>query len=259
MKRMMFLLGLAVALLSGCKKPEAKPVVVFAAAGTAPAMKEIAALFEKETGARVRFNFANAGVLAKQLGSGAAADLFFSANEKWMDFAADKGVIRPETRVDLLSNRLVVVEPRMNTNRRDFRLRERMQSYRRVAVGDPVTPVGIYTEQALSKCGCWACVASKACRGDTVQKVLNFVALGEADAGVVFQSVAVCSADKVDLVGVIPAELHKPIRFPVAACSGVTADGLKFLAFLKSAPAGEIFEKFGWNVIGRGEAANEPV
>lgn len=250
MKKWAVLAGL---FLMGCTRPTGKPVTVFAAAGTASAMREIAGLFEAQTGTHVVFNFANAGVLAKQLASGASADVFFSANEKWMNFAADKEVIAAETRENLLSNHLVVVVPKGRAVRVDFTKPCAGRFDGRLAVGDSVTPVGLYAEQALSQLGWWKPLESHLCVGDTVQKVLNYVALNEADAGVVFQSVAICSADKVDIVGVIPSELHTSVRFPVAACAGASADGLAFLSFLKSEPAKHTFEKFGWRVINQKE------
>jgi molybdate transport system substrate-binding protein len=253
MKKWTVLLGLMAAVLAGCKQAAVAPVVVFAAAGTAPAMKEMAAQFEKETGVPVVFNLANAGVLAKQLAEGAPADLFFSANEKWMDFAADKNVIQPETRRVLLTDQMVVIVPKGHAVAQDFTQPCSGPFVGRFAMGDGVTPLGIYAEQALSKLGWWDVLKPHMCIGDTVQKVLNYVALNEADAGIVFHSVASCSAAKVDEVGVIPASLHKPIRFPAAACVGASDSGLAFLEFMKSAKGSAIFEKFGWTVFAETE------
>lgn len=240
-------MSLALLLLLGCTK-HTRPVMVFAAAGTAPAMKAIAGLFEKQTGYHVVFNFANAGVLAKQLGTGVPADLFFSANDKWMDFAVDKAVIRPETRTVLLTNRMVIVVPKGKSVEVDFTQPCDGSVFNgRFACGDLVTPLGIYARQALSQLGWWEPLQSHLCVGDTVQMALNYVAMNEADAGVVFQSVARCSADKVDVVGEIPLTLHQPIRFPVAACKNASAEGLAFLEFLKSEQATVVFEEYGWN------------
>lgn len=238
-----------------------EPVRVFAAAGTAPAMKEIAAEFTKKTGTRVVFNFANAGVLARQITSGAPFDLFFSANEKWMDVVADAAAIDPETRTVLLENELVIIVPHGKSASPEFAglLKNigvqappafnawNCQKFTgRFATGDLSTPLGIYAKQAFEKLGWWEPLQGHLCAGDTVNKALNYVALGEADAGVVFRSVAMCAADRVDIVAEIPAELHRPIRFPIAAATDAGPEALRFLKALQQGAAFRSFIKFGW-------------
>jgi molybdate transport system substrate-binding protein len=238
----------------------AEPLRIFAAAGTAPAMKEIAAGFSKETGIPVVFNFANAGVLARQINAGAPFDLFFSANEKWMD--AVGSLIEESSRVDLLSDRLVLIVPAecriLNREPQseevkplqisEFFIRYSAVPNGRFATGDQSTPLGIYARQAFEQLGWWGPLQGHLCAGDTVNKVLNYVALGEADAGVVFRSVASCAADRVDIVAAIPAELHSPIRFPIAAAADARYEALQFLEAVQQESAQCIFRKYGWSL-----------
>lgn len=250
-------------LLSALFVQAAEPLRIFAAAGTAPAMKEIAAEFTEATGVPVAFNFANAGTLARQILSGAPFDIFFSANEKWMNTVCSW--IDESSRVDLLCGDLVLIVPSgkrpseyrvLNNEQRTVEVEDLQNSKfpvqysavpnARFAIGDPSTPLGIYAKEAFEKLGWWEPLQPCFCVGDTVTKVLNYVALGEADAGVVFRSVAVCAADRVDMVAAIPAELHSPIRFPIAAGRNRSPEAQQFLAAAQSAGARRIFKKYGW-------------
>jgi molybdate transport system substrate-binding protein len=214
---------------------------IFAAAGTAPAMKDIARAYTLETGIPVTFNFANAGTLARQISAGAKFDLFFSANEKWMDYVERKGLIDPTTRITLLENEMVIVVPKGHST--DFDLSA--PDVDRFAIGDQSTPIGIYAKQAFTQLGCWNSLQPHLCVGDTVNKVLNYVALGEADAGVVFRSVAHCASNRVDIACTVPARLHGPIRFPIAAAKS-SPDRIAFIYYLQSQTAQKTFKKYGW-------------
>jgi len=88
-----------------------QPVTVVAAASLQDALTSIAKKFTDKTGVPVRFSFGSSAALARQIDEGAAADLLASADVDWMDWAAARNLIKPQTRVDLLSNRLVVVAP----------------------------------------------------------------------------------------------------------------------------------------------------
>jgi molybdate transport system substrate-binding protein len=251
MKRLITLLILT--LLAACgKTPQeqaATPLFVYAAAGTAPAMKEIAALFTRQSGTDVVFNFANAGMLAKQIEQDGTAHIFFSANEKWMDYIADKGKIVPHTRKILLTDELVIIVQKGKKRSVDFTQPAANQFFEgHFAVGDQSTPLGIYARQALSTLGWWDRLQNHLCVGDTVNKALNYVVLDEADVGVVFHSVASCTTGQVDIVAIIPSHLHDPIRFPIAACTTPHPQAEAFLAFTETPEACTIFKKYGWNL-----------
>ena len=96
---------------------QAATLTVLAASSTTDAMDEAAELFTKWTGHTVRFSFGSSGALARQIQSGAPADLFLSANQKWMDALAAGGLMDESSRVDLLRNRLVLIVPTGETAR----------------------------------------------------------------------------------------------------------------------------------------------
>src|SRR3712207_4483113 len=91
---------------------QAKDVVVFAAASLKNALDEAGAAWERESGRKAVMSYAASNVLARQIEAGAPADLFFSADLDWMDYAAGKGLIRPDTRANLLGNALVLIAPK---------------------------------------------------------------------------------------------------------------------------------------------------
>jgi len=246
----MTVLFMAGMLTVSCKKEiEETPLMIYAAAGTAPAMKEIGAAFTEQTGVPVVFNFANAGSLARQIDEGGDAHIFFSANEKWMDYVEEKGKTVPSTRQILLQDTMVIIVPKGKGLNVDFTKPKGDQEFTgKFSIGDQSTPLGIYAKQAFTKLGWWKPLQSHLCVGDVISKVLNYVVLDEADAGIVFRSVAISSGGKVKIIGDIPTDLHKPIRFPIAACTRRHPYTDDFLQFVKGPEAEISFKKYGWTL-----------
>ncbi|WP_442756462.1 molybdate ABC transporter substrate-binding protein [Methylocystis sp. JAN1] len=230
----------------------AATVTVFAAASLKNALDAAAAAFKTKTGIELKISYAGSMALAKQIESGAPADVFFSADEASMDYLAGKGLIKPDTRVDLLGNALVVVAPR--TAKLD-KLAFTKDAFTaaigagKVATGDPASvPVGKYAKAALEKLDLWATVEPHFAFTDNVRAALMFVVREEAPLGVVYLTDAK-SEPKVKIVASFPASSHPPIVYPIAATSTATGDGAaRLLAFLKSEPAKAIFVEQGFVV-----------
>ena len=131
-------------------------ITVFAAASLTNAMQDIATQYKKEKGVDVVSSFASSSTLARQIEAGAPADLFISADQKWMDYAVDKKAIDTATRQTLLGNSLVVVAPKAS-EQKDFIIDSKtnwtsLLNGGRLAVGDPEhVPAGIYAKEALTK------------------------------------------------------------------------------------------------------------
>jgi molybdate transport system substrate-binding protein len=135
-------------------------LTVFAAASLTDAMKDITAQWTQAGHQPLRMSFGSSSTLARQIAEGAPANLFASVDKKWMDFLADKTLIVPETRKDLLGNDLVLVvpadKPKHVTIGPGFDIATVLGPSGRLATGDPKhVPVGIYAEQALRKLGLW--------------------------------------------------------------------------------------------------------
>jgi len=228
-------------------------VIVFAAASTTDALTEIGKLFvEQKTGEFVP-SFASSSTLAKQIENGAPANILVSANEKWMDYLQEKKLIAPDSRFDLLGNRMVLIAP-IDSKIDKVAIEsgfnfDALLGDGRLAMGDPDhVPAGTYAKQALEKLEVWQSVADKVARTKDVRAALALVERGEAPLGVVYATDAAMT-DRVKVVGVFPEDSHPPIVYPVALVAGQeTPIAKKFMDLLKSAEAKTIFEKFGFTV-----------
>src|SRR5262249_33434562 len=124
----------------------AKDVLVFAAASLKNALDDAMAAYGKETGTKVTASYAASSTLAKQIESGAPADLFISADLDWMNYVRQRNLIKPDTQVTLLGNRLVLIAPADSTAKIDiapgFALATLLGDGR-LAMGDPASvPAG---------------------------------------------------------------------------------------------------------------------
>ncbi len=230
---------------------EAEKVTVFAAASTTNAITDIAGLFEAQGFGRATLSFASSSTLAKQIEKGAPAEVYLSANLKWMDYLADKGAIVSSSRFDLLSNRIVLIAPAMSALDKvlvnaDLNLTG-LLGEGRLAMGDPDhVPAGMYGKKALEKLGLWNKAKDKAARAKDVRAALVLVERGEAPLGQVYATDAAISK-KVKIVGVFPEESHPPIVYPVALVRETKA-AQRFLDFLRTPAARDVFRKYGFGV-----------
>jgi molybdate transport system substrate-binding protein len=236
--------------LAGCSsKP--RGVVVFAAASTEEALTQIARDFEAKQGTHVECSFAASSALARQIGGGAGADVFVSADENWADYLSDKHLV--VRRRDLLGNRLVVVTPADRPLKLAALADVAGDEVKHLAVGNEPVPAGRYTREALRKAGVWDKVKGRLREGGDVRAVLALVARGEAEAGVVYATDAAAS-DRVKVALPVPEELHAPIRYPVVLLGrGDSQAARAFYDFLGGAKAQEVFRKAGFQVVGENE------
>ena len=232
---------------------EAQKLTVFAAASTTNAITDIAKLFEKSHSVVVRLSFASSSTLAKQIEKGARADIFLSANPKWMDYLAERGAITAASRTDLLGNRIVLIAPQDSSLGHltvDSSLNlAKLLGEGRLAMGDPDhVPAGIYGKQAFEKLGLWDSVKDKVARAKDVRAALVLVERGEAPLGQVYATDAAIS-DKVKIVGMFPADSHPPITYPVALAADSQSDAAgEFIKFLQGPEGKAVFEKYGFSV-----------
>jgi molybdate transport system substrate-binding protein len=241
--------------VSLCAAPAAKAddILVFAAASLKNALDEAAALYQQQGGDKVKVSYAASSALAKQLESGAPADIFISADLGWMDYAQQRHLIKPETRKNLLGNRLVLVAPASSEVtveiKPDFPLAALLKGGR-LAMADPdAVPAGKYGKAALEKLGVWSSVEAKVARAENVRAALFFVSRQESPLGIVYQTDA--AADKgVKIVASFPEDTHPPVVYPIAlTAAGKDAGAARFLGFLESPAAKPIFEKQGFTVL----------
>jgi molybdate transport system substrate-binding protein len=231
---------------------DAHAATLFAAASLKPALDELAAQGALGRPAP-RLVYAASSALARQIEQGAPADVFASADRDCMDYSAQKKLIKEDTRVNLLGNRLVLIAPKDSNIDRvtispGFDL-AKLVGGGRIATGEVNSvPVGKYAKSALEKLGLWPSVEKKLAGADNVRAALALVARGEAVLGIVYETDAKIEPG-VKVVGVFPPDSHPPIVYPVAATATAKSDADAYLAFLRSGSAKTIFEQYGFTVL----------
>ena len=213
---------------------------VFAAASLMDAFHELGGMLEsRQPGLRVRFNFAGSQQLAIQLEQGAVADVFASADARWMAYAADRGLLRGEAQV-FARNRLVVIIPSTNPARIQ-RLQDLSRSGVKLVLGADAVPVGRYSRvalQALSKDPAFGGdYATRVLRNvvseeENVKSVVGKVQLGEADAGMVYRSDVTSSVARFLKVLMLPESADIVASYPIAAVNA-GPDSMAAHAFLE--------------------------
>lgn len=226
-------------------------ITVFAAASLTNAMQDIAKEYKKEKNVDVVSSFASSSTLARQIEAGAPADLFISADQKWMDYAVNKKAIDAATRETLLGNSLVVVAPKASEQANiavDANTPwTSLLKGGRLAVGDPDhVPAGIYAKEALQKLGAWETLSPKLAPAEDVRGALALVERSEAPLGIVYGSDAVASKG-VKVVGTFPEDSHQKVEYPIAIIDGhKNATVSAFYDYLKGPQASEIFKRYGF-------------
>jgi molybdate transport system substrate-binding protein len=232
---------------------QGRDLLVFGAASLKNALDDADAQYQRDAGRKVVVSYGASSALAKQIENGAPADIFISADLDWMDYVAAHKLIKPETRFNLLGNKLVLiasVDSRINlTIAPNFPLAQALGNDR-LAMADPsAVPAGKYGKAALEALGVWSSVSSKIAPAQDVRATMLLVARGEAPLGIVYQTDA--AADKsVKIVGAFPESTHPPIIYPVAVTTASTNPGAAaYIGFLKSPSAKPAFEIQGFVVL----------
>lgn len=246
------LLAASLLLASSLAFAEGK-VTVFAAASMTNALTEISALFEKEKNAKLTHSFAASSTLAKQIENGAPADVFISADTKWMNYLQDKKLINTASRKELLGNKLVLIAPKGHGFNvkfdKSFDLSKAFAG--RLCTGDiESVPAGIYAKESLTNLIWWESIKTRVVGAQDVRGALTFVERGECAAGIVYETDAKISS-KVEIVGTFPEESHQPIVYPMAMVVNAKDPQLSgdYLTYLQSNTALDIFKKYGFSVI----------
>ncbi len=228
-------------------------VTLFAAASTVDVMNQAAAMFKARTGVEVKCSFDSSSTLAKQIIAGAPADVFLSADEKWMDEVEKSSAIDAKSRTNLLGNQLVLIAPADGAfevkMERGFDFAAVLPAKARFALADPShVPAGRYAKQSLEWLGWWSEVQLRIIAAQDVRAALRLVESGEAEAGVVYSTDAK-AAKGVSTIATFPVESHDPIRYPIALTTKASPGAVEFFAFLQSDAMRSIFDGAGFTVL----------
>jgi molybdate transport system substrate-binding protein len=233
----------------------AEPVTVFAAASLKESVETIAVDWKAETGNEVRLSFAGSSALAKQIEEGAPADLFISADLKWMDHLDKAGRIKADTRINLLGNRIVLVAPKdsslTTTIAQGFPLADLLGDGRLAMANVDAVPAGTYGKAALEKLGVWESVKDKVAQAENVRAALLLVSRAEAPLGIVYETDAKIDGG-VKIVDRFPETSHPAIVYPAAlTADGKNPEAAAFLVYLQGAKAHAIFTDAGFTVLAK--------
>ncbi|MBS0521908.1 MAG: molybdate ABC transporter substrate-binding protein [Proteobacteria bacterium] len=232
---------------------DARGVLVFAAATLKPALDAVVAAYRTKEGAEVTVAYGPTPALAKQIENGAPADLFLSADPDWMNYLAERRLIRRHTRADLLGNVLVLAGPGAPTAQtppvidRGFAL-ARLVGAGPLAMCNPADhPAGRYGKASLEALGLWDAVSGKIAIARDPQAAVVMVAHGDAPAALVFAT-DVKDVAGTRIVGIFPDASHPPIVYPVALTMAAphAEAAQRLLAFLRSPEARAVFDRYGY-------------
>lgn len=221
-------------------------LTVFAAADLAFALRDLVPRFEKAVGVKVALVLGSTGNLARQIEHGAPADVFFAANETFVDELVAKGAVIPQTRALYAQGRIVLATPKAFGPRLADLRQLTDPRVRRVAIANPQhAPYGKAAEEALRKLGLWDSVRPKLVYGENIRHTLQFLQTGAADAGIV--ALSVVGVPEIDWVPIDPT-LHAPLNQVVAVVrrSGRPELGVAFVQFVNGGEGRQVMKRYGF-------------
>jgi molybdate transport system substrate-binding protein len=243
-------------LLAGRPAAPAPPTLtVYAAASLADAFRDLGRTLEAaHPGLTVHFNFAGSQQLALQIEQGAPADVFASADQRWMSYASEKGLVEGES-VIFARNRLVAIVPRTNPGRIGG-LPDLARKGTKLVLAAEAVPAGKYSREALENLSAAPgfppeydrkVLANVVSQEENVKAVVAKVQLGEADAGLVYYSDVTPSVSRYVRVFEIDDRYNVVASYPIAVLkSAKNAEAAKwFVDLVSSAPGQQTLERHG--------------
>jgi len=228
------------------KHPE---LLVFAAASLTNVLGDLSTSWTSTSGVQIKLSFAASSVLARQIEAGGRADLFISADQEWMDYLAQRGLIDKRSRRNLVGNQLVLIAPA--DSKIDLKIAPGFDLLGalkggRLATGDPDTvPVGRYARSSFVSLGVWDDLADRLVRADNVRSAMMFVSRGEVPLGIVYITDALVDKN-VRIVDTFPDGTHAPITYPGAAMKSARPEATAFLTYLGGSEALATWKKYGF-------------
>ena len=230
---------------------QAADITVFAAVSLKEAMDAQAKKFQADTSNKVIISYGGSNALARQIEAGAPADLFISADVDWMDYLESRKLLMPNTRINLLRNRLVLIAPITNTASLkitpNFKLAAALGSERLAMANPDSVPAGKYGKAALETLGVWPGVEKHVVRAENVRSALALVSRGEAAYGIVYSTDALADK-KVRVIDIFPEDTHPPIFYAAAVIATGKSTAKSLLDYLHSSAASTIWEQYGFGV-----------
>ncbi|MCL9779845.1 molybdate ABC transporter substrate-binding protein [Vibrio sp. S4M6] len=227
----------------------AQKIHVYAAASMTDAVNSLITAYNNEHKIQIVPVYAASSSLARQIENGAPADIYISADRKWVNYLVKTKIVKKQNVSLFAANSLVLVEPKgasIHFNTRDKSSWAKELSGQRLAVGETNSvPAGIYAKQTLESLGVWSIVEPRLAPSANVRAALALVELGEVPLGIVYKTDALVSK-KVKIVKEFPAKLHTPILYPLVQMNQ-DKTVTDFVHFLKSKEATAILKHYGFS------------
>lgn len=218
---------------------------VSAAASLKNVLGELTATYERtHPKAVIRNNLAASGTLAKQIENGAPADIYISANQKWLNYLENKELLDNASIGVFAHNTLVFV----GIGDRQVRGMQDLPVLNRIAIGSPKSvPAGEYARSALEKAFLLPSLTGKLVMGKDVRECLMYAERGEVDGAFVYKTDALL-AKRARIVFTVPQELYPPIVYPMALTKTGAGkpEAVAFYRFLRSDAARRVISRYGF-------------
>jgi len=245
-----FILSIAFTCFASNTLAEQK-VTVFAAASLTNAISEIVTDYESGHQQKIQTSLAASSMLAKQIENGAPADIFISADTKWMNYLQDKNLLKTDSKVNLLGNRLVLIAPKGKSfkveMKPEFNLTNAFAG--KLCTGEVESvPAGIYAKQSLKALNWWESIKARIVGSQDVRAALTLVERAECDAGIVYETDAKVT-EKVETIAAFPNASHDAIVYPLSLTKNAKPEASGFYDYLKSEKAKAVFVKYGFTVL----------
>ena len=243
-------------ILAGCfwDRGFQEEITVFAASSLNGSLQEIGRLFEEASGHRIAYNFAGSNVLAQQIIASGEADIFLSADDRWMDYVEESGKIHPETRRDLLTNTLVAIcstDAKWGPVTGVSQLAE--LDFRILCVGDPdAVPAGRYARHWLiseekNGSNIWEGLSSRLSPATDVKATLAQTLSRNDTVGIVYWTDYL---DRKDAARMLLEGEELEALYPIAVTQvgmGKQSAGA-FFRFIQSEIALDVFREYGFGI-----------
>lgn len=229
-------------------------IFVYAAASLTNVLGDVLNVCTLEHSETIKVSFASSSVLAKQIGHGAPAAVFLSANTAWVDYLEKRDLLIPGSRHRVAGNRLIMIAPTASPvpdTLGPIGVLGRLPADGRLAMGDPDhVPAGLYAKAALQHMGAWESVRERAARTATVRAAVALVETEAAQLGIVYATDALVSRG-VRTVAVFPPESHPPIVYEAALVRGHDGPAVnRLFACILGMGASRVFARHGFLVPG---------
>ncbi|WP_373230566.1 molybdate ABC transporter substrate-binding protein [Cohnella sp.] len=221
-------------------------LTVAAASDLTMAFKEIGQVFEKNTNSKIEFNFSSTGTLAQQIENGAPFDVFAAANISFVDGLKEKGKVIADTQ-QLYAQGRIGLATTVKSTLQIKELKDLLDpQIKKIAIANPDhAPYGLAAKQALQKAGLWDQLQDKLVFGKNISETLTFITTGNAEAGIIAQSIAKPDETRFQL---IDPSLYDPLNQAIAVIKGTSQEELarQFVLFVNEPDSRKIMQKYGF-------------